>query len=309
MIENNPYNVPDKSTVVSTGALLYFVWEREAIRIAKENKFNGALTLDPILNKYKFTNIRRKHDRVSQWIIKNIIDLYPTENYRQDLWFILLIARLINWPPTLQCLIDEDILFKPAGDFTPAEFSSCIENFRARLNGGKVYSGAYMVYPTKKDVGSVKSLSLAKHIISPALDIGDDIDSVFFDNNSISDFVRVLSGCFGISTFIAGQVAADLTYGDAVLATATDLYTYAPIGPGSSKGLNYLLKRGPYASWKQDDFNNELMSLNDSIKEELDITDLTLHDVQNVMCEYSKYTRTVLGEGTPKTMYRPEIGF
>ena len=51
------------------------------------------------------------------------------------------------------------------------------------------------------------------------------------------------------------------------------------------------------------------MSLNDSIKEELDITDLTLHDVQNIMCEYSKYTRTVLGEGTPKTMYRPEIGF
>ena len=89
MIDNNPYHMPDKDTVVSTEALLYFVWEREAMRIAKENRFNGALTFDPILSKYKFTNIRRKDDRVSKWIIKNVIDLYSTENYRPDLWFVL----------------------------------------------------------------------------------------------------------------------------------------------------------------------------------------------------------------------------
>jgi hypothetical protein len=309
MIDSNPYNMPDKDTVISTNALLYFVWEREAMRIAKENRFNGALTLDPILSKYKFTNIRRKDDRVSEWIIKNVIDLYPTENYRQDLWFVLLICRLINWPPTLQHLIDEGILLQAAGDFDTGKFSKSIEEFRESLNGKKVYSGAYMVYPTKKDVGSVKSLSLARYIIEPTLDIGDDIDGSFFEHNSIADFVRVLSGCFGISTFIAGQVAADLTYGDAVLSKASDLYSYAPIGPGSSKGLNYLLGRGPYASWSQDDFNSELMSINENIKSNLEITDLTLHDVQNVMCEYSKYTRTVLGEGKPKTMYRPEMEF
>ena len=153
MIDSNPYNMPDKDTVISTNALLYFVWEREAMRIAKENRFNGALTLDPILSKYKFTNIRRKDDRVSEWIIKNVIDLYPTENYRQDLWFVLLICRLINWPPTLQHLIDEGILLQAAGDFDTGKFSKSIEEFRESLNGKKVYSGAYMVYPTKKDVG------------------------------------------------------------------------------------------------------------------------------------------------------------
>lgn len=307
MIDNNPYHMPDKETILSRNALLYFVWEREAIRIAKENRYNGVLTADPILSKYKFTNIRRKHDRVSVWIIKKVIDLYPTENYRQDLWFVLLICRLINWPPTLQHLIDSDILLQDAGDFDAQKFSDSIEAFRE--DGKKVYSGAYMVYPTKKDVGSVKSLSIAKHIIEPTLEIGDEIDGSFFEHNSVSDFVRVLSGCFGISTFIAGQVAADLTYGDAVLSKAADLYSYAPIGPGSSKGLNYLLNRGPYASWQQEDFNNELMSINEDIKSNLEINDLTLHDVQNIMCEYSKYTRTVLGEGVPKSMYRPETEF
>jgi hypothetical protein len=28
-----------------------------------------------------------------------------------------------------------------------------------------------------------------------------------------------------------------------------------------------------------------------------------------VMCEYSKYCRTVLGEGKPKTVYLPETEF
>ena len=73
--------------------------------------------------------------------------------------------------------------------------------------------------------------------------------------------------------------------------------------------MNYLLGRSAYASWKQEDFNKELININDDIKTYLEIEDLTLHDVQNIMCEYSKYTRTILKEGTPKTMYKPEKEF
>ena len=164
-----------------------------------------------------------------------------------------------------------------------------------------------MVYPTKKDIGSVKSLSLGKYIIEPVLERADEID--YAQQDSIAKFVEELAKCFGISTFIAGQVAADLTYGQATMSKAVDLYTFAPIGPGSSKGLNYLLSRSPYASWKQDDFNANLITIRNSIVEELEIEDMTLHDVQNVMCEYSKYARTVLGEGQPKSMYRPQEGF
>ena len=51
------------------------------------------------------------------------------------------------------------------------------------------------------------------------------------------------------------------------------------------------------------------MEVNDRIKRELGIVDLTLHDVQNIMCEFSKYCRVVLGEGKPKTVYTPETEF
>lgn len=295
-----PYPAPTAETVSSVPSLLYFTWEREVIKIVKERGGEKPWTKDPVLQRYKFTNIHRRDDRVSKWIIDNVI----TPNVeRNDLWFILLITRLINWPPTLQHLINEGLLFRPVTNFEPAEFSKVVEDYKAR--GSKVYSGAYMVYPTKMDPGGVKSLAIAKHIIAPAAKL--NVEPVLLEN-SISAFVSALSKSFGISTFMSGQVAADLTY-CAQLENAVDLLTYAPIGPGSSKGLNYLLNRTEYAMWAQKDFNTQLVKIRDAIVTELEITDMTLHDVQNVMCEFSKYVRAVRGSGKPKTVYQPETEF
>lgn len=303
MIDENPYPRPDKDSVTSTLGLLYFVWEREAIRLARENEHPAPWTADPVLAKYKFTNIHRRHDRVSQWIIREVIEPNLKDH---NLWFTLLITRLINWPPTLEALLREGAIPCHPEDFDPSLFSRVIEDYLARW--GKAYSGAYMVYPTKKDPGGKKSQALALHIIYPAAQMHEEIcDSI--ESEYLVNFVTALSKSFGISAFMAGQVAADLTYAEGHFDQAADLYSYAPIGPGSSRGLNYLRGRKPFATWTQRDFNENLIALNHQIAKHLEITDLTLHDVQNVMCEYSKYCRTVLGEGVPKTLYKPETEF
>jgi len=306
MIDTCPFTIPEPETVNTMPGLLYFIWEREAIRIARENGHPAPWTRDPVLGKYKFTNIRRRDDRVSKWIAEHIIK--PNE-HRKDLWFILLITRLINWPPTLRFLIDEGILFRSADDFESKKFSAALEQCKSL--GAKVYSGAYMVYPTKMDPGGVKSLAIAQHIIAPALSLKNEINLELFSGTPlISKFVETLSRGFGISTFMAGQVAADLTYAnEGQLSRASDLYTYAPIGPGSSRGLNYLLNRAPNAGWAQDSFNAELMKIRNMVIDKLQTDDLTLHDVQNCMCEFSKYCRTVIGDGVPKTTYKPEMEF
>ena len=303
MIETCPFNIPTRKNVCTVEAVAYFVWEREAIRIARENGHAAPWTTDPVLAKYKFTNIRRKDDRVSQWVIEKLI----TPNLgRKDLWFTLLIARLLNWPPTLKMLKMGGVIPCKPKEFRSAMFVSTIENLKEEI--GKVYSGAYMVYPTKMDPGGKKSEALAKHIIGSAITSEAEI-TASLKENSIEKFVTSLSQCFGISTFMAGQVAADLTYATGHLDDAVDLKSYAPIGPGSSRGLNYLLDRKPFAMWEQGKFNDQLKDVNSFISSTLDIYDLTLHDVQNVMCEFSKYTRTMLNEGVPKTTYRPETEF
>ena len=303
MIETCPYPPATAETVCSMPGLLYFIWEREAIRIARENGHPAPWTADPVLRKYKFTNIRRRDDRGSQWVIKHLIQ--PNGN-RLDLWFTLLVARLVNWPPTLQALIQAGVLPCSPEEFDAAQFESVLEALRA--TGVKVYSGAYMLYPTKNP-GINKARTVAKYIIGSAIEHADDISASLWNNEggmSIERFVAELSKCFGISTFIAGQVAADLTYTGM---DVEDFLTYAPIGPGSSRGLNYLLGKPPFATWGQKDFNSQLRNIYAEVFDQLEIVDLTLHDVQNCMCEYSKYCRTVLGEGKPKNTYIPEKEF
>ena len=303
MIDTCPYPRPTANTVTHIDSLLYFVWERETIRLAKEGGWNpDALTNDPVLKKYKFTNIHRRDDRVSQWVIKHLIEPYAKE---EDLWFMLLIARLVNWPPTLLALIGAGVLPCSPETFDAGAFIRTVEGLKTTTP--KVYSSAYMVYPGKEGYAN-KSEFIAKRVLGEVIERADDIWCSLNRpdvDETVERFVEALSSCFGLSTFMAGQVAADLTYCDQ-LADAEDLYTYAPIGPGSSKGLNYLHGRRPYASWGQGEFNKALIDVNDKIATNLRIIDLTLHDVQNVMCEFSKYCRAVLNEGTPKTVYKPE---
>lgn len=304
MLSNCPYPKPTAKNAGSWESYLYFVWEREAIRIARENGYTAPWTDDPILRDYKFTNVRRKEDRVSIWIINNIIKPYKM---REDLWFTLLIARLVNWPPTLKLLLDDLVIPCDPKKFSAYHFSKIIEDFKLKTN--KVYSGAYMVYPTKMDIGGNKSESLAKYIIGSAIENADEIrDSIFKGEPSIERVITTLSKCFGISTFIAGQVAADLTYG-AYLENASDVCTFAPIGPGSTKGLNYLYDLKPGHIWKQENFNKVLIEAYTRVNEELGITDITLHDIQSTFCEFSKYVRTLKGEGKPKTLYKTESEF
>ena len=306
MRDSCPYPMPTAETVCSMPGLLYFIWEREAIRLARENGHSAPWTKDPVLAKYKFTNIRRSDDRGSKWIIDHLIEP-AAANGDEHLWFTLLIARLINWPPTLQALIDNKVIPRAPADFDPDVFEHTLEHIKD--SGKKVYSGAYMLYPTKMEPGGNKSKAVAKYIIGSAIEHAGDISASLWNNErgmSIERFVAELSKCFGISTFIAGQVAADLTYTGM---DVEDLYTFAPIGPGSSRGLNYLNGNAPFATWKQKDFNAQLSNVFAHVVDQLEIVDLTLHDIQNCMCEYSKYCRAVLGEGKPKTTYKAETEF
>ena len=79
-----------------------FIQAREQLRIRKQ-KDQRPWTEDPILAKYRFCNIRRRDDRVSQWIREHVIAPYPQASHLGE-WLAL--ARYVNWPPTLKMLLE-----------------------------------------------------------------------------------------------------------------------------------------------------------------------------------------------------------
>jgi hypothetical protein len=282
--------------------LVHFATERESIRQAKESGLAPKWTRDEILARYKFTNVRRRDDRVSKWIIEHLIA--PAAD-APDLWFTLLIARLINWPPTLAHLLDARVLPAYPEAFNAEAFVKVL-NTRASL-GYKNYTGAYVVYPTLKNPGMTKAELMSQYIIGDVIKQANTVRTALA-RCRVEDFVESLSKCYGVGTFMAGQVAADLTYSQTQLGHASDLYTYAPKGPGSQFGLNMLHDFPKHHSWEQFTFNKELVRIR-SMLETAGLTGLTLHDVQNVMCEFGKYAKVLTGQGAPRSLYKPETEF
>lgn len=279
--------------------LIDFAVERETIRRRKEAGLL-VLTDNEILRKYRFCNVRRRDDRVTAWLLR----YYYTNNVG-DVWFKALIARLINWPPTLKYLLEKNAIPHRVEEFESEYFIFCLEELKKA--GVKMFSSAYVVYPTR--LQGTKSENMTNHIIAPLVEIADDVRHAI-EQDSIELTTNVLSECFGIKTFIAGQVTADLTYIMGQLYNATDLYTYAPEGPGSKRGLNRLHQRYLKQSFMKNQFIEELIDVRETlIKASKEFNDLTLHDVQNVMCEFDKYLRVKFGEGAPKQVYKPTTEF
>lgn len=303
MIDRNPFPMPLADDKPKIEHILYWVFEREAIRIAKENNYQGKLTSDPILTKYRFCNIRRRDDRVSKWIIDNM--LRPFEKHR-DVWFVAAIARYINWPPTLAKLLDAGAVPENAEDFDYEHFALVVDGITK--TGAKAWGGAYMIYPSHQEPGTPKGYRVGKCILNPLLERAEMLHCAIYEEKSILSTVKALSGSYGWSDFMGGQVAADLTYIHQ-LSDAEDIYDYAPMGPGSQRGLNRLHGHKLNHLWEQRDFNKALIKIRNRIIYELDIDDMTLHDVQNVCCEIDKYWRELYGEGHPKSIYKHETAY
>ena len=72
----------------------YYVTERYNIYKKRELGIPAPWTDDPILKEYKFTNVRREHDRTSKWLIENISN-NPMLPYEDRFWRTILF-RIYN---------------------------------------------------------------------------------------------------------------------------------------------------------------------------------------------------------------------
>lgn len=239
-----------------------FIIERETIRVLKELGEPKPWTTDPVLQNYRFCNINRNDDTVSKWIYDNWI--LPNEEAPGYLPRAILLARMINWPDTL-----DEIGF-PCPWHKKA-YSDRIGHRMAR--GEKTWTGAYMI--TANSNGESKGVSVC-----------ETVDRLNFELETTCLKVwSQLQTLPRIGSFMAAQVVADLKRTE-YLGNAMDYITFCAPGPGSMKGLNLVLGLPLDKQWNQPMFESEVNKLRDVVPYQLDA-----QNTQNCLCEFSKYIR------------------
>lgn len=269
-------------------ALAAFIKAREQLRVNRERGLpRERWTGDPILQKYRFCNVRREDDRVTRWIAENWRKPHQGD---QHLWFAMLAARYINLPVTLQHL----------GYLVPYRAHAVLSGLNAcKTRNGVALNGAYMI--TTHCHKTPLYEYIAYDVLEPAWTRRLEICPRKHD--SLAAFAERLLTLTGVSGFMAGQVVADAKYAPPLL-QAPDWDTWAISGGGSRRGMNRLLGRPTRKTWKEPEWFANLTEVRARLNEAIGLG-LHAQDVQNCLCEFDKYERARLGEGRPKQVFVP----
>ncbi len=252
--------------------LIYWITERESIRLKKEAGEPPPWTDDPILQKYRFCNVRRMDDKVSRWLLKN---WYEPNKDHPNILVAVALARFFNLPRTL-----EQIGVWTFG-YGPPRWAIMKESLRGMSKRGPIFNGAYMV---RGNDGQDKVASVIDYYVGALVKAKINVDTSSMQNTHAR-----IAEVYGFGSFMAGQIVADLRW--AMTGEWKDRVNWAPIGPGSLRGLHRL-------------GSNDLLTTIDCLKLSVSNDRLEAMDYQNCLCEFDKYERALGGTGKPKQLYK-----
>lgn len=286
-------------------------------------RVDGPLTEDPVLGQYRFCNVFRELDRVTQWIGRNIQQPYADH---PNLWFMLAISRYINWPETLQYLMNRgevkcDFNAWPKGDelphfqFTPQGLGDALDFWSAR--GEKVYTGAYMIRAESNPKAEWYSWTKQQYVAQIVLGrLWEDREIMARALAVPGQTLQNVWGFFqakryiGWGPFMAYQVVVDLRH-SRYLRDAPDINTWSALGPGSRRGLNRLAGRPVGYNLRQEEGLAEMRAswAEQEAHRAPWVPPIELSDIQNSLCEVDKLLRVRSGEGKPRAQYVPGRGY
>jgi hypothetical protein len=261
--------------------LAYWINERELIRLRRQSGESPTWAhgwhTDPHMGTVRYCNVRREDDKVTKWLAQ-----YWRPQYH-EVWQILL-ARLINNIPTLEKLLELAM---------PLPFHGALPYARGYLKevrkNGPIFGNAYTVSTNGYSMDKVDYI--IDRVLKPAV---GKFDPACTDYATLETTCRMLCGLNGVSTFLAGQIIADLknTAGHPLRA-APDWHTWAAPGPGSLRGLEAFYGRRVTASGFAPALAQCWQLTRPLLKPYLH--DLHMQDFQNCLCEFSKFMRVRAG--------------
>lgn len=275
-----------------------FAAERQAVLVRRLAKLPPHWTDDPILRKYKFTNAYRCLDRVSQFLLREVIYNDVLSKRVEDVVFRILLFKIFNRIETWT-LLRREVGDPTWGNFNLGAYDAVLS--KAMDNGQRVYSAAYIVPPVtifgrveRKHTGHLMLLSSLMHQALP---------QQVAATSSLKSLFELLLEVPSFGPFLAYQYAIDLNY-SAVTCHSESEFVVA--GPGALDGIKKCFERPEGASASQViqgvcDMQDEAFAARGLSFACLTNRPLQLIDCQNLFCEISKYARVAHPESAGTT--------
>jgi hypothetical protein len=246
---------------------------------------------DAILQEYKFTNAYRAADRVSQYLIKNVI--YSNNKYSpEDILFRILIFKFFNKIETWS------ILEKTLGEISYATYNR--KHYDRVLNNlisnkERIYSAAYIMPSGKSSFGYAQkhrnNLSLIELMMK------DHFSEKIAKLKSLRQLYEILLLYPSIGKFLAFQYAIDINYSE--LCDFSEM-SFVVAGPGAQSGIEKCFSQNEYdyeniiryvAEHQEEEFTKRGLKFRNLFGRQLQLI-----DCQNLFCETDKYARVAFPE-------------
>jgi len=243
-------------------------------------------TDDPVLAQHRFTNAYRAADRVSQYLIRNVV--YRGAQTSEEIFFRTLLFKLFNRIETWETL-ERELGWPSWKAFNLERYSSVLDVAMAR--GNRIYSAAYIM--PSPAFGSARKhhnhLRLLQHMME------DGAPLRLHHATSLREAFEILRAYRSLGDFLAFQYTIDLNYG--VLLNFSEM-EFVVAGPGARDGMRKCFY--DTAGFGDADVIRIVSDIAGREFERLGLVfptlwgrPLQLIDCQNLFCEVDKYARVV----------------
>ena len=264
-----------------------FAFRRQEVFFKRFEKKDIVRSADPIIRKYRFTNTYRAADRVSQYLIRNVIYNDDLPSTPKEVLFRILLFKIFNKIETWE------LLQSSLGPIVYEHFD--FEKYNKLLldtleSKETIYSAAYIMpsvlafgYPRKHS----NHLALIQKIIE------DDTAERLMDTIKMQDAFKIVKNFPGLGDFLAYQFLIDINYSNILNFSESE---FVVPGPGAKGGISKCfsdtggLNESEIIQLMVDRQHLEFERLGLSFKN-LWGRDLQLIDCQNIFCEVDKYAR------------------
>ncbi len=270
-----------------------FAYERQKTFEGRIRGDQGPWTDDPILQEYKFCNVFRAADRVSQYMIKEVC-YYPEQSEPDDRLFQIVAFRtfsnIATWDSVRLILGHAPTI----DDLVNGQFEQALA--KTKENNSTLYTGAFILCASDAYGRRKKHLNHVE--LFKDMFVNQALGKKILTAKSLEEVYDLLHSFPLMGDFMSYQIAIDLNYSDLINFSEND---FTKAGPGALRGIKKVFESTKGYTpedviiWMVDHQDEEFEKLGYKFN---GLFGRKIHaiDAQNLFCETDKYCRQAIPE-------------